>query len=165
MSTTKIRGGKDPVAVSIDECGVRISLGADGISASTTLDFGEARLLSETILVGLQELLEVVLEVAASRDDVSLPSMVAGIPMIWRIVQADQIEFQGLDRRERDFVLMSNPEMWPIRDRLFVKRIEDGRCEGGFLRPERGPSIWNGPDLVTSYEDFEAMVADGWRVD
>lgn len=166
MSTTTIRGGRDAVAVQVDEHGVRISLGPDGISASVTLDFGEARLLAETILSELETLLEVVLEVAAQRDDVSLPSMVAGIPDIWAIVQqGDQVEFEKESRRERDLVLMSNPELWPIRDRLFVKRIEDGHYEGGFLRPERGPSIWDGADLVEAFEDFEQMIDAGWVVD
>jgi hypothetical protein len=171
VSTTTIRGGRDAVSVQVDEQGVRIALGPDGISASITLDFGEARLLAEAILDGLQDLLEVVLEVAEERG-VVVPvasSLTSRVPdAMWWVVHdeaSDEVRFEKLDRRERDLVLMANPPMWPMRDRLFVKRIEDGDLETGFLRPERGPSIWDGADLIEAFESFEQLVDAGWLVD
>jgi hypothetical protein len=155
---TTIRGGSDVVSVKVDDHGVRIALGPDGISASVTLDFGEARQLAESILEGIEGLLEEMLvEVPGGR----------GVPVgIWRVVEdGDRVEFRELGRRERDLVLMANPGLWPVQDRLFVKRLEGGHAEFGFLRPEHGPTVWDGPDLVEAFEDFEQVVDSGWRVD
>lgn len=146
MSRTTIRGGRDAVAVEVDERGVRIALGPDGISASTTLDAGEARELAETILSGLQDLLETKVE-AAKEQGLFVPvasSLMNRMPdAMWWVVHDDvsgAVRFEKLDRRERDLVLMSHPQMWPIRDRLFVKRFEDGHFETGSSGPSEARS-------------------------
>lgn len=37
--------------------------------------------------------------------------------------------------------------------------------ETGFLRPERGPTVWDGAELLAAFESFEEMADAGWRVD
>ena len=75
-------------------------------------------------------------------------------------------------------VVLSDPSTWPLRPLLPLSRNAEGDWpELGFLVATGGPVVYRGsiydipPGLdlsgfkSTEYETFDAVFADGWRVD
>jgi hypothetical protein len=81
------------------------------------------------------------------------------------------------DRAERDLRMMRSPAKWPCWPRLPLKRFVAGATtlpDTGFMVAQQGirTRVYHGiifaparPGDFKDYPSYEAIVADGWRVD
>ena len=71
-----------------------------------------------------------------------------------------------------DVEMIQRPQMWPMVDRLPMKRRGAGKPRTGMLWEGQGPKVFLHGGLpidptteIRSYSSFQAMVDDGWVVD